>query len=174
VGGGLRSRTICARRIRALDGSRQHAPGLTRRAARSAPAVAPIERSLTTRRSLSNSPLIRSVPHSWFSREMVAIKSWTWGLRCGPPPREGDFQRQNSRLALSMPAHDRLWRYDGQMLAPVGTPATRQGPEQLVPGMKAGTRSGPEWDESAPRVDGAGVGSRARGRGAGVPRPGRS
>src|SRR5438552_1952558 len=41
VGGGLRSRTICARRIRALDGSRQRAPGLPRRAARSAPAVAP-------------------------------------------------------------------------------------------------------------------------------------
>jgi hypothetical protein len=47
--------------------------------------------------SLSNSPLIRSVPHDLFSRDRVRISSCTSGLRCGRPPREQDFQRQNRR-----------------------------------------------------------------------------
>jgi hypothetical protein len=99
--------------------------------------------------SLSNSPLTRSVPHSLFSRDMVAIKSWTSGLRCGRPPRERDFQRQNSRQPCPcerttvsgvttvrcsrQPAHHRRARAHQSSRAA----------EQPVPGIKTGTRSGP-------------------------------
>jgi hypothetical protein len=47
--------------------------------------------------SLSSSPLIRSVPESRFSRDMVMMRSRTSGLSCGRPPLERDFPRQNRR-----------------------------------------------------------------------------
>src|SRR5205807_6324416 len=53
------------------------------------------------------------------------------------------FPASEQPPALSLRAHDRLRRHDGQMLAPAGTPPARQGPEQPVPGIKTGTRSGP-------------------------------
>src|SRR2546427_3145290 len=79
-----------------------------------------MERLLTTMPTLSNSPLIRSVPHSRFSRDMVVINSRTSALRGGRPPRERDFQRQNKRPALPMPAHHRVGGDEGQLLAPAG------------------------------------------------------
>src|SRR5919199_5446430 len=49
-----------------------------------------------------------------------------------------------------MPAHDRVWRDDCQVLAPAGTPAASHDPEQLVPGSKPGT-----WSRSSrPSQDG--------------------
>ena len=54
-----------------------------------------IERLLTAMPSLSSSPLIRSVLHNLFSRDMLMMRSRTSRLRCGRPPREPDFQRQN-------------------------------------------------------------------------------
>ena len=49
-----------------------------------------IERLLTTMPSLSSSPLIRSVPHSRLSRDMVAISSRTSGRRRSRPRRLRD------------------------------------------------------------------------------------
>jgi hypothetical protein len=47
--------------------------------------------------SLSSAPLIRSVRHSLFSRDMVTISSRTSRLRWRRPPGERDFQHQNRR-----------------------------------------------------------------------------
>jgi hypothetical protein len=52
-----------------------------------------------------------------------------------PPPEEAP--------ALSLPADDRLRRDERQVLAPAGTQAVCQDPEQLVPRAKASTRPGP-------------------------------
>src|SRR5207244_1326876 len=45
--------------------------------------------------------------------------------------------------ALPMPAHHGIGCDDAQMLAPAGIEPARQDPEQLVPGVKPGTRWSP-------------------------------
>src|SRR5438270_10278132 len=82
-----------------------------------------MERLLTTIPSLSSSPLIRSVPQSRFSRDMVAINSWTSGLRCGRPPRERDFQRQVEStdvwgLAAALDRNGHRWFSSGELKQP--------------------------------------------------------
>jgi len=44
---------------------------------------------------------------------------------------------------LTMPTYDPVRPHEDQMLAPAGTQPMRQDPQQLVPGVKTGTPSGP-------------------------------
>jgi hypothetical protein len=42
-----------------------------------------------------------------------------------------------------MPAHNRIWRHERQVLAPAGTELASERPKQLVPGTESRTRSRP-------------------------------
>ena len=43
--------------------------------------------------------------------------------------------------APTMPTHDRIGCDEGQVLTPAGVESTSEDPQQLVPGVKPGTRS---------------------------------
>jgi hypothetical protein len=62
--------------------------------------------------------------------------------RSCPTLRERDFQRQDRRRPGPVPARHGIGRHGGQVLAPAGAEATRQHPQQLVPGTKPSARSG--------------------------------
>ena len=49
------------------------------------------------RTATPGSPLMRSIPQTQFSLDMVMMRSRVSGLRCGRPPQGRDFQRQNRR-----------------------------------------------------------------------------
>src|SRR5919202_4623590 len=101
-----------------------------------------MDRLLTAMPNLSSLPLIRSVPHNLFSRDMVAISSRTSGLSCGTATSGAGLPAPEEAPALPVPAHHRVGCDDPQMLPPAGTPSARQDPEQLVPGEKPHTWSG--------------------------------
>jgi hypothetical protein len=133
-----------------------------------------IERLLTTMLSLSNSPRIRSVPHSRLSRDMVAIRSRTSGLRCGRPPRERDFQRHNrrqscrcQRTTVSGVTKDRCSRASRRRIGERGSTAA-------CPARATWLGAASELGASAPPVDAAAAVLGRRGRAAGVLRRPRS
>ena len=91
--------------------------------------------------SLSSSPLMRSVPHSRFTRHgrdqlpHVGAEMRAAAARARLPAPE-------QAPALSVPAHDRVGRDKGQMRAPAVTPSASQDPQELVPEVKPSTRPG--------------------------------
>ena len=112
--------------------AQERPPDLAGGASRSAPAVAsnrPVADDDAELEQLAPDPLGAPEP---------VLATWSGsspalGTEMGRPPRERDFQRQNRRQPLPMPADHRVRRDDRQMLAPAGAPSQSQDPEQLVP-----------------------------------------
>src|SRR5205085_11465766 len=103
------------------------APGLTRRAARFVPAVAPnraIADDDAQLEQLASNPLSTPQPVlTGHGRDQVL----DFGAEMRAAASRAGFPASEQPPALSLRAHDRLRRYDGQMLAPAGTPPARPG-----------------------------------------------
>ena len=95
--------------------------------------------------SLSSSPRMRSVPRRRLSRDIVLMRSLSSGLKSGRPPRERDFQCRNRRQPCRCQRTTRIRGHEHQVLAPAGTPAVSQHPEELVPGVQPSAWSGSRW-----------------------------
>src|SRR5438270_9634429 len=122
--------------------AQEGAPGLARRAPRSTPAITPNRaiadhdaqfEQLTPDPFGAPQPVLARRGHN----EVPDLGAEVWPAASGaglPAPEQAP--------ALAMPAHDRIRRDEAQVLAPAGTPAASQHPEELVPGVKPSTRSG--------------------------------
>src|ERR1700730_9636509 len=121
--------------------AQERSPGLRWRAAWSSPAIAS-NRAIADHDAqlehLAPEPLGAPQPVvAGHGRDQVAqlgSEMRTAATRTGFPAPE-------QAPALPMPAHDRLGRDEGQMLAPAGTESASEDPQQLVPEAKPSMRT---------------------------------
>jgi hypothetical protein len=122
--------------------AQERAPGLRWRAAWSSPAVAS-DRAVAD----SNAELEQLTSDALGTPQLVLARHGDdqlsdFGTEVRPATTRAGLPAPEEAPTLPMPTHDRVWCHYRQVLAPAGTPAASQDPEQLVPDTKASTCSG--------------------------------
>jgi hypothetical protein len=123
--------------------AQEHPPGLACRARRWAPAVTSDRAAADVDAELDQlAPDALGAPESVLARhgpdEILHL-----GAEMRVAASGAGLPMPEQAPALSMPAHHRVRRDDRQVVTPAATPSARRYPEQLVPGAKASTGSGP-------------------------------